>query len=211
MFSAAKTHPISSLVHTPKPIQTQVTRPKTSTCSLNNPTGQSLEATEAPLLQELWACISKIPSDFESAGPQDELAGSELWETWDPILNQLLQRPPEDTQKLIKGGKMGVEALYQVFAYLMKEGVDLGLLEGKIGRVVNAINAKLSINSTNPSADLSLRNNPSSAKMTPLSHPVINIDDLPDEIPLKESGIPSSTQTSSLKPCPGLSVTLPKD
>ncbi|KAF9065911.1 hypothetical protein BDP27DRAFT_1366072 [Rhodocollybia butyracea] len=86
-------------------IKPRVSTSKTIASPSKDSAQVSPEAIEAPLLNKLQACVSKIPPNFESARPGDKLAGlavgeppggivvedkSELWEIWDPILDGLL-------------------------------------------------------------------------------------------------------------------------
>lgn len=150
-----------SLVHPPKPIQSRaaygaLTTPITASSSCDTIAANVSTLQQSPLLTKLHTSIEQLPKSLVEADSDDDLAvyatgdppggitvedKAELWERWDPILNRLLQRPLEDITQLVKGGEFGIKALYQVFAYLVKEGIDEQLLEGKIGRVIAAISA----------------------------------------------------------------------
>ena len=77
----------------------------------------------------------------DSAGlTKDITANADVWETWDQILNVLISHSIPDIYPLITQGKYGLIALVQLLEHLVRDRkVDEGLLDGKVGRVIEAI------------------------------------------------------------------------
>jgi len=64
----------------------------------------------------------------------------ELWETWDPQLNALIPQAIPELSPLVTRGKYGLIGLVRFFEHLVEDRkLDAGLLDGKIGRVLQAI------------------------------------------------------------------------
>ena len=72
---------------------------------------------------------------------------ADVWETWDPKLNVFLQCNDNDLKQLVVRGKFGLAGLVRFFEHLVRDRkVDEGLLEGKAKRLVDAIDAYVSVN-----------------------------------------------------------------
>jgi hypothetical protein len=64
----------------------------------------------------------------------------EVWEVWDQKLNVLLPHNVEDLKLLVVRGKYGLMGLVQLLEHIVHDRkVDEGLLDGKIGQLINAI------------------------------------------------------------------------
>jgi hypothetical protein len=83
-------------------------------------------------------CYSSIPWSADMSGP-------ESWEYWNGNLDTLLQKRTDESQedfekKLVKKGEFGTVALYKALVHVGDNVVmDPEMLDGKIGRVINAI------------------------------------------------------------------------
>jgi hypothetical protein len=65
----------------------------------------------------------------------------EIWETWDPQLNTLIPQAITDVLPLVTRGKYGLIGLVQFLEHLVHDrNLDAGMLDGKIGRLLEAIN-----------------------------------------------------------------------
>jgi len=71
---------------------------------------------------------------------RDITADADVWETWDPILNSLISHDIPDIHPMITWGKFGLIRLVQLLEHLVRDRkVNEGLLEGKVGRIIEAI------------------------------------------------------------------------
>ncbi|THU78628.1 hypothetical protein K435DRAFT_887023 [Dendrothele bispora CBS 962.96] len=115
--------------------------------------------TNAPeCMRILHSLVLKLPPSLEQPQDDDPLAAlyreepwgedmstRDAWETWNGILDTLLQKRSMETQeeynaRLVKGGKKGTEALYRALAHVMEKVVfDPDMLEGKVLRLNGAI------------------------------------------------------------------------
>jgi hypothetical protein len=104
------------------------------------------------LLRSLTERISALPKDTTEAGEDHPLArfsgdpagavedGEDAWEKWDGPLNMLLQKDPEELDKLVVIGHRGLGGFHRFLSYLISEhGIQGCLLEGKIERLLSAI------------------------------------------------------------------------
>jgi hypothetical protein len=104
------------------------------------------------LLASLHKCIESLPKDTKEAGVDHPLAGfsidptgcvedgEDAWEKWDGPLNTLLQKDPEELNRLVVVGQRGLGGLHQFLLYLVSEhGIQGSLLEGKLERLFAAI------------------------------------------------------------------------
>lgn len=65
---------------------------------------------------------------------------ADVWETWDQRLNVLISHSIPDIYPLITRGKYGLTGLVLLLEHLVRDRkVDEGLLDGKVGRVIEAI------------------------------------------------------------------------
>jgi hypothetical protein len=64
----------------------------------------------------------------------------DIWETWDPILNALISHRVSENHTLVTRGKYGLIGLVCFMEHLVRDRkLDEGLLEGKVGRIIEAI------------------------------------------------------------------------
>lgn len=71
---------------------------------------------------------------------KDIIADVDVWETWDQRLNVLISHNIPDIHPLVTRGKYGLIALVQFLEHLVRDRkINEGLLDGKIGRVMEAI------------------------------------------------------------------------
>jgi hypothetical protein len=76
---------------------------------------------------------------------KDITADVDVWETWDQKLNVLISHSIPDVYPLVARGKYGLIALVQLLEHLVRDRkVDEGLLDGKVGCIVEAIDRHLS-------------------------------------------------------------------
>ena len=70
----------------------------------------------------------------------DITADADVWETWDQTLNVLISQSIPNIYPLVARGKYGLIALVQLLEHLVRDRkVDEGLLEGKVQRIIEAI------------------------------------------------------------------------
>jgi hypothetical protein len=82
------------------------------------------------------AGYSQSPQELTSDIQND----ADIWETWDPKLNVLLPHNGDDLKLLVVRGQFGLTGLVRFFEHLVQDrNVDEGLLEGKVKRLVDAI------------------------------------------------------------------------
>lgn len=75
---------------------------------------------------------------------KDITADDEVWEVWDQKLNVLISHNISDIHPLITRGKFGLIVLVRFLEHLVRDRkVNEGLLDGKIGRVMEAIDRHL--------------------------------------------------------------------
>ena len=71
---------------------------------------------------------------------KDITADADVWETWDQRLNILISHNISDIYPLITQGKFSLIGLVQLLEHLICDRkVDKGLLDGKVGRIIEAI------------------------------------------------------------------------
>jgi len=88
---------------------------------------------------------------FSGSVPTD-LAKEDAWEYLDPMLNRFLgfNRTPEDIYDALRGGARGLSAMVRYLEdFAGRYQIDGALLEGKIERLVNVIEAQY-VSKTNP-------------------------------------------------------------
>ena len=84
----------------------------------------------------ILAAYSQTPQELT----RDVQNDTDIWETWDPKLNVLLPHNSEDLKPLVVRGQFGLIGLVSFFEHLVRDRkVDEGLLEGKVKRLVDAI------------------------------------------------------------------------
>jgi hypothetical protein len=112
------------------------------------------------MLITLWEKVKKLPKAVPLANKTHILAGysqspqnltsdiennADIWEIWDQKLNVLLQCNDNDLRQLVVCGKFGLLGLVSLFEHLVQDRkVDKGLLEGKVKRLIDAIDAYVS-------------------------------------------------------------------
>lgn len=105
-------------------------------------------------LKTLRSKVENLPKSIPLAKNTGSLAGYsgdpaslteatpdlELWETWDPQLNALIPQAIPELSPLVTRGKYGLIGLVRFFEHLVEDRkLDAGLLDGKIGRILQAI------------------------------------------------------------------------
>jgi hypothetical protein len=149
-----KPQPVPSKVAAPRPIVpiSSVTRPtlaKSTSPQLNYGCPHALD-----LLHNLDKLIKSLPLHIPEATSHDKwvefncdpssvvCSPEDAWEVIDPMLNRALGFgiTPETVSKEVRRGNNGVQALSRFLRYfVIEKGIKGGLLEGKIGVLVNAI------------------------------------------------------------------------
>jgi hypothetical protein len=82
------------------------------------------------------AAYSQSPQELTSDVQND----ADIWETWDPKLNVLLPHNNDDLKLLVVCRQFGLTGLVRFFEHLVQDRkVDEGLLEGKVKRLMDAI------------------------------------------------------------------------
>ena len=75
---------------------------------------------------------------------KDITADADVWEVWDQKLNVLILHRIPDIYPLVTRGKYGLIVLVQLLEHLIRDRkVDEGLLDGKVGHVIEAIDGYL--------------------------------------------------------------------
>ncbi|KAH9998098.1 hypothetical protein BJV74DRAFT_825240 [Russula compacta] len=89
-------------------------------------------------MTHVLAGYSQSPQTLTS----DVQGDADIWGTWDPRLNALLPHNIQDLKPLVVRGTFGLMGLVGVFEHLVRDRkVDEGLLEGKVKRLMDAIDA----------------------------------------------------------------------
>jgi hypothetical protein len=112
-------------------------------------------STSFTVLKTLRENVEKLPKSIPTAkknGPlsgyccdpkdltSDFTADVDVWETWDQRLNVLIPHSIADICLLITRGKYGIIGLVQLLEHLVHDRkVNEGLLDGKVGRIIEAI------------------------------------------------------------------------
>lgn len=164
-FSGPRKAPVPSTVPTP-PLLTPMPRsraPKPSRSLSNLSPGQPQSNTPdlpnipcenaAKILSDFRARIDSLPETVPIAPPDHPLArfsgdptgsvpdGEDAWEIWNPQLDTILQRSPDELRSLVVRGEHGLHGLCSLLEYLARyHGIGGGLLEGKVMRLMNAMN-----------------------------------------------------------------------
>jgi hypothetical protein len=112
-----------------------------------------------PMLKTLCDKVENLPNTVLIADDLSPLAGfsgdpvlltnevpdDEMWEVWDPHLNRLIPQSISDIFPLVMRGDLGLIRLIVFFDHIVYERkVDPGLLDGKIGRILQAIDSCVS-------------------------------------------------------------------
>lgn len=111
------------------------------------------------LLKTLREKVEKLPKSVPTAkktGPlagyccdsaeltKDVTADDDVWEIWDQKLNVLISHNIPDIYPLVTRGKFGLIALVLLLEHLVRDRkVNEGLLDGKVGRIMEAIDRHL--------------------------------------------------------------------
>lgn len=107
------------------------------------------------ILKTLREKVENLPKSVPTAKKTGPLAGycrnpmeltkdvaldADIWEIWDPRLNVLISHSISEIRPLVTQGKYGLIGLVQFLEHLVRDRqVNEGLLEGKVGRVIEAI------------------------------------------------------------------------
>jgi hypothetical protein len=132
------------------PTTGQIDRLNLSTPHTSKPTRGCPIALQ--LLASLKQRIDSLPRNTKEASGDHPLArfsgdpvgsvedGEDAWEKWDSPLNTLLQKDPEELDKLVVIGPRGLAGFHCFLSYLVSEhGVQGCLLEDKMERLFSAI------------------------------------------------------------------------
>ena len=131
----------------------------TISAPLSSPLMAVQGGTPSTVLKTLREKVKNLPKSIPIATKTGPLAGyccdskeltkditdnADVWEVWDGRLNVLISHSIPDLYPLITRGKYGLIALVQLMEHLIRDrNIDEGLLEGKIGRVIEAIDRYL--------------------------------------------------------------------
>jgi hypothetical protein len=111
-------------------------------------------SSASPVLGTLRDRVENLPDTIPIANNMGDLAGfsndpaaltkglpdNEIWEVWDPQLNALISQTISDIFPLVTCGNYGLIGLVRFFEHLVyTRNLDAGLLDGKIGRILQAI------------------------------------------------------------------------
>lgn len=142
--AARDTHHQMSTSHSSE----SVVVPSSTDSDLSESHGES----KFPTLSNLGIAIARMPAEIPHAEDNAETAiyfgdpaklvlpADDMWEKLDRMLNTTLQKEESELDALIKRGPKGIEALYHVLVfYVGSRGLNEQLLEGKIGRILAAI------------------------------------------------------------------------
>jgi hypothetical protein len=146
---------IPSTVPTPPRVIAYAMESNTSERAMDtgSQTASTLPDTHAVnILMTLERAIDKLP-DLPEATELDEismfsqhiptdLAKDDAWEYLDPMLNQFLGfgQTTESISNKLRGGARGLTAMVRYLKeFVVQYHIDGGLLEGKVGRLVNVI------------------------------------------------------------------------
>ena len=114
-----------------------------------------MPVTSFQILKTLRKKVENLPKSVPEATQTSPLAGyccnpvdltrdipvdADVWETWDQRLNVLISHSIPDIYPLITRGKYGLTGLVLLLEHLVRDRkVDEGLLDGKVGCVIEAI------------------------------------------------------------------------
>jgi hypothetical protein len=129
-----------------------ILRPSEEVSQLQQRNAHPVCPLSVQLLQQFRERIDSLSESVGEAGDDHELAqfagdtsaledqGADVWETWDPILNRLLQRSKQELRNLVKRGERGLIGLHRLFEHLVVEhGIVGSLIEGKLQRLMDAM------------------------------------------------------------------------
>ena len=154
--------PTKTLHEKVQPIAGPSSVPSTTLTAVPAPTSPIMRMQSSPpptILKTLHKKVKNLPKLVPLAkktGPlagyccdsteltKDILADADIWETWDQTLNVLIPHSIPDIYPLVTRGKYGLIALVQVLEHLIRDRkVDESLLDGKVGRLIEAIDRHL--------------------------------------------------------------------
>jgi hypothetical protein len=95
--------------------------------------------TRIPLARKdhALASFSRPPKDLTKSITDDQ----DVWEEWDQKLNVLLPHNIDELKRLVVQGQYGLIGFVQFMEHLVHDRkVDEGLLDGKVRRLIEAIN-----------------------------------------------------------------------
>jgi len=204
---------MQSILHSPS---------KSTSLSLQQQPTQNLRHSTAPPQRYPLPCepLQTIPTTIPEASIDHQFAqfagdlsscvpnGKDAWETWDGPLNTILQKGTENLKKLVARGDHGLLAFHRFLLYLVTEhNVNSVLFEGKIDRLIKAIQAVSCTTFTVPQQPSSQPTTPPAIASTPGDAPIILID--VDASPTTQS-VPRAPR-SLKKPasCLGIVVDMP--
>jgi hypothetical protein len=111
------------------------------------------------VLKTLREKVENLPKSVPTARKTSPLAGyccdpadltkdiavdADVWETWDQRLNVLIPHSIPEISPLVRRGKYGLIGLVLLLEHLVRDRkVDEGLLDGKVGRLIEAIDRHL--------------------------------------------------------------------
>ncbi|KAF8148643.1 hypothetical protein B0H34DRAFT_668291, partial [Crassisporium funariophilum] len=152
-FNAPRKATVPSTVSTPPLITTSKPKAEIPKASSSHQVLLDIPCQGAArLLAEFRSRIESLPENIPIAEYTHPLApfagdpagsvpaGEDAWEVWNGPLDTLLQQTPSQLQGLVARGPLGLEGLCNLFEYLARHhNIGAGLLEGKIGRMIKAI------------------------------------------------------------------------
>jgi hypothetical protein len=111
------------------------------------------------VLKTLREKVEKLPKSVPMAKKTNPLAGychdpveltkdvtvdADIWELWDQRLNVLILHNIPDIHPLVRRGKYSLLGLVRLLEHLVRDRkVDEGLLDGKVGRLIEAIDRRV--------------------------------------------------------------------
>jgi hypothetical protein len=130
---------------------------------------------------------------------RDILADTDIWETWDQRLNVLIPHSIPGIYPLITRGKYGLIGLVQLLEHLICDrNVDEGLLEGKVGRVIEAIDRHaFLVASSHPTLVLTVLFLSSVCKQQDVPKDVVQVGTSHDLAPASQPGLKKAAGKTS--------------
>lgn len=155
-FFAPRPPPVPSTVSGPSRVHSTILGGNQNTLHLINQDVPTVSQPGCPvalhLLSSFRRRIDALPLAVGTAGDDHPLAqfsgdpvgcvgeDEDAWEKFDGPLNTILQKPREELGALCRLGDKGLDGFYRFLKYLVvHHGIQGGLLEGKLGRLIEAI------------------------------------------------------------------------
>ena len=155
--ASSSTSQISSVIPNARNPESQQPSSSSKVVNLATPQSEPIPSSQPCVLLSLREKVEKLPRTVPIAKKTHILAGysqspqkltsdiendADVWETWDRKLNVFLQCNDDELKQLVVRGKFGLIGLVGLFEHLVRDRkVDEGLTEGKVKRLVDAIDA----------------------------------------------------------------------